>query len=149
MAEETTHKVTRALFPGSFDPFTAGHLNILKRAISSDKISITLEDGILHAAMEQFHAAYAKGVIAIAFDDETYATAKQLFPNGAAQDGDGADKTVSDPRRKHRSKTVAFCHIERHNPHFQNHRYGVNTIRKTDEDFVKIQIGRRICTTNA
>ena len=56
MAEETTHKVTRALFPGSFDPFTAGHLNILKRAISSDKISITLEDGILHAAMEQFHA---------------------------------------------------------------------------------------------
>lgn len=72
-------------------------LNILKRAISSDKISITLEDGILHAAMEQFHAAYAKGVIAIAFDDETYATAKQLFPNGAAQDGDGADKTVANP----------------------------------------------------
>ena len=34
MAEETTHKVTRALFPGSFDPFTAGHLNILKRALT-------------------------------------------------------------------------------------------------------------------
>ena len=24
----------RALFPGSFDPFTAGHLNILKRALT-------------------------------------------------------------------------------------------------------------------
>ena len=23
-----------ALFPGSFDPFTAGHLNILKRALT-------------------------------------------------------------------------------------------------------------------
>ena len=34
MAEEDTHKVTRALFPGSFDPFTAGHLNILKRALT-------------------------------------------------------------------------------------------------------------------
>ena len=25
---------TTALFPGSFDPFTAGHLNILKRALT-------------------------------------------------------------------------------------------------------------------
>ena len=25
---------TKALFPGSFDPFTAGHLNILKRALT-------------------------------------------------------------------------------------------------------------------
>ena len=24
----------KALFPGSFDPFTAGHLNILKRALT-------------------------------------------------------------------------------------------------------------------
>lgn len=26
--------MTKALFPGSFDPFTAGHLNILKRALT-------------------------------------------------------------------------------------------------------------------
>lgn len=26
--------IRRALFPGSFDPFTAGHLNILKRALT-------------------------------------------------------------------------------------------------------------------
>ena len=31
---EDEKKITRkALFPGSFDPFTAGHLNILKRAL--------------------------------------------------------------------------------------------------------------------
>ena len=47
--------------------------------------------------MEQFHAAYARGVIAIAFDDETYATAKQLFQSGATQDGNGADKMVANP----------------------------------------------------
>ena len=29
-----TKPVRRALFPGSFDPFTAGHLNILKRALT-------------------------------------------------------------------------------------------------------------------
>ena len=26
--------IRKALFPGSFDPFTAGHLNILKRALT-------------------------------------------------------------------------------------------------------------------
>lgn len=32
---EDEKKITRkALFPGSFDPFTAGHLNILKRALT-------------------------------------------------------------------------------------------------------------------
>ena len=32
---ENEKKITRkALFPGSFDPFTAGHLNILKRALA-------------------------------------------------------------------------------------------------------------------
>ena len=32
---EDEEKITRkALFPGSFDPFTAGHLNILKRALT-------------------------------------------------------------------------------------------------------------------
>ena len=32
---EDEKKITRkALFPGSFDPFTAGHLNILKRALA-------------------------------------------------------------------------------------------------------------------
>ena len=32
---ENEKKITRkALFPGSFDPFTAGHLNILKRALT-------------------------------------------------------------------------------------------------------------------
>ncbi len=30
--EET--KIRRAIFPGSFDPFTSGHLNILKRALT-------------------------------------------------------------------------------------------------------------------
>lgn len=102
--------------------------------------------------MEQFHAAYAKGVIAIAFDDETYATAKQLFPNGAAQDGDGADKAVANPPILEGNialKPWLSAISSDTTPHFQNHRYGVNTIRKTDEDFVKIQIGRRICITNA
>ena len=28
------HTTRKALFPGSFDPFTAGHLNILKRALT-------------------------------------------------------------------------------------------------------------------
>ena len=32
---EDEEKITRkALFPGSFDPFTAGHLNVLKRALT-------------------------------------------------------------------------------------------------------------------
>ncbi len=31
---EVRHKPTKALFPGSYDPFTAGHLNILKRALT-------------------------------------------------------------------------------------------------------------------
>lgn len=30
----TAHTVRKALFPGSFDPFTAGHLNILRRALT-------------------------------------------------------------------------------------------------------------------
>lgn len=29
-----SNQVRRALFPGSFDPFTAGHLNILRRALT-------------------------------------------------------------------------------------------------------------------
>ena len=29
-----TSKACRAVFPGSFDPFTAGHLNILRRALT-------------------------------------------------------------------------------------------------------------------
>ena len=34
---------TKALFPGSFDPFTAGHLNILKRALSMfDEVFIAI-----------------------------------------------------------------------------------------------------------
>ena len=28
------HEIKKALFPGSFDPFTAGHLNILRRALT-------------------------------------------------------------------------------------------------------------------
>ncbi|MBO7510987.1 MAG: adenylyltransferase/cytidyltransferase family protein, partial [Bacteroidales bacterium] len=32
-----------ALFPGSFDPFTAGHLNILKRALTMfDKVVVAI-----------------------------------------------------------------------------------------------------------
>ena len=32
-----------ALFPGSFDPFTAGHLNILKRALTIfDKVVVAV-----------------------------------------------------------------------------------------------------------
>ena len=30
----TAHTIRKALFPGSFDPFTAGHLNILHRALT-------------------------------------------------------------------------------------------------------------------
>ena len=32
-----------ALFPGSFDPFTAGHLNILRRALTMfDKVVVAI-----------------------------------------------------------------------------------------------------------
>ena len=39
---ENEKKITRkALFPGSFDPFTAGHLNILKRALTMfDEVAV-------------------------------------------------------------------------------------------------------------
>ncbi len=34
---------TKALFPGSFDPFTAGHLNILKRALTMfDEVTVAI-----------------------------------------------------------------------------------------------------------
>ena len=35
-----------ALFPGSFDPFTAGHLNILKRALTMfDEVVVAISSG--------------------------------------------------------------------------------------------------------
>ncbi len=34
---------TKALFPGSFDPFTSGHLNILKRALTMfDEVTVAI-----------------------------------------------------------------------------------------------------------
>ena len=68
--------------PQKSDSFFA-KLNILKRAISSDNVAITNEDGILHATMGNIHASYANGAIAIAFDDETYAAASQILRNDA------------------------------------------------------------------
>ena len=73
--------------PQKSDLFFA-KLNILKRAISSDKVAIANEDGILHATIGNRHASYANGTIAIAFDDETYAAASRILRNDANQ-GDG------------------------------------------------------------
>lgn len=72
------HTPRKALFPGSFDPFTAGHLNILKRAltmfdevvvavgINSDKRGFYDNEKRLEIIREA--TAGLEGVTALAYD---------------------------------------------------------------------------------
>ncbi len=72
------HTPRKALFPGSFDPFTAGHLNILKRAltmfdevvvavgINSDKRGFYDNEKRLQIIREA--TAGLEGVTALAYD---------------------------------------------------------------------------------
>lgn len=79
---------TKALFPGSFDPFTAGHLNILERALGIfDEVVVAVgvnQDkrgfydmetrlSIINAATSQL-----KGVSAVKYDGLTVDICKQL-----------------------------------------------------------------------
>ena len=79
---------SKALFPGSFDPFTAGHLNILKRAltmfdevvvavgINQDKRSFFPMDKKLDIIRQA--TAGLKGVSVIQYDNLTIDTCRQM-----------------------------------------------------------------------
>ena len=79
---------TKALFPGSFDPFTAGHLNILNRALTMfDEVIIAI--GInqdkrgfftMEERMDIVRQATAglKGVGVIKYDNLTIDTCREL-----------------------------------------------------------------------
>ena len=79
---------TKALFPGSFDPFTAGHLNILKRAltmfdevvvavgINQDKRSFFDMDKKLDIIRQATQGI--PGVSVIQYDNLTIDTCRQL-----------------------------------------------------------------------
>ena len=81
----------KALFPGSFDPFTAGHLNILKRALSRfDEVVVAV--GInqdkrgffdMDAKMSIINQAVAgfRGVSVIKYDNLTIDTCRELGIN--------------------------------------------------------------------
>lgn len=86
---EDEKKITRkALFPGSFDPFTAGHLNILKRAltmfdevvvavgINSDKRGFYDNEKKLEIIREA--TAGLNGVSALSYDNLTVDLCHQL-----------------------------------------------------------------------
>lgn len=86
---ENEKKITRkALFPGSFDPFTAGHLNILKRAltmfdevvvavgINSDKRGFYDNEKKLEIIREA--TAGLNGVSALSYDNLTVDLCHQL-----------------------------------------------------------------------
>ena len=86
---EDEKKITRkALFPGSFDPFTAGHLNILKRAltmfdevvvavgINSDKRGFYDNEKKLEIIREA--TAGLNGVTALSYDNLTVDLCHQL-----------------------------------------------------------------------
>lgn len=86
---ENEKKITRkALFPGSFDPFTAGHLNILKRAltmfdevvvavgINADKRGFYDNEKKLEIIREA--TAGLNGVTALSYDNLTVDLCQQL-----------------------------------------------------------------------
>ena len=86
---EDEKKITRkALFPGSFDPFTAGHLNILKRAltmfdevvvavgINSDKRGFYDNEKKLEIIREA--TSGLNGVSALSYDNLTVVLCHQL-----------------------------------------------------------------------
>ena len=79
---------TKALFPGSFDPFTAGHLNILNRALTMfDEVVIAIginQDKRGFFTMEQRldvvrqATAALDGVSIIKYDNLTIDTCREL-----------------------------------------------------------------------
>mgnify|MGYP004498241377 FL=1 len=80
---ENEKKITRkALFPGSFDPFTAGHLNILKRALTmfdevvADKRGFYDNEKKLEIIREA--TAGLNGVTALSYDNLTVDLCHQL-----------------------------------------------------------------------
>lgn len=87
MSGNTNTKRT-ALFPGSFDPFTAGHLNILKRALTMfDEVVVAVginidKRGFFDTAkrLEIIRQATADldGVKVIEYDNLTIDTCRQL-----------------------------------------------------------------------
>ena len=78
----------KALFPGSFDPFTAGHLNILKRALTMfDEVVVDVGINIdikgffpLEKKMDIIRKATAglEGVTIINYDNLTIDTCREL-----------------------------------------------------------------------
>ena len=81
----------KALFPGSFDPFTAGHLNILKRALTMfDEVVVAIGVNIdkrgffpNEKRMDIIRQATAglKGVSIIQYDNLTIDTCRELGIN--------------------------------------------------------------------
>ena len=79
---------TKALFPGSFDPFTAGHLNILRRALTMfDEVVVAVginQDKRSFFEMEKKldiirqATASLEGVSVISYDNLTVDTCRQL-----------------------------------------------------------------------
>ncbi len=77
-----------ALFPGSFDPFTSGHLNILKRALTMfDEVVIAIGENIdkrgffpTEKKLDIIRQATAgmKGVSVIAYDTLTVEICREL-----------------------------------------------------------------------
>lgn len=78
----------KALFPGSFDPFTAGHLNILKRALTMfDEVVVAVGINIdkrgffsLEKKMDIIRQATSglEGVSVINYDNLTIDTCREL-----------------------------------------------------------------------
>lgn len=78
----------KALFPGSFDPFTAGHLNILKRALTMfDEVIVAVginQDKVGFFSMDERMDIIRqvtkglKGVSVIKYDNLTIETCKEL-----------------------------------------------------------------------
>ena len=80
--------IRKALFPGSFDPFTAGHLNILNRALTMfDEVVVAIginQDKRGFFSMEERMdvvrqaAAGLEGVTVIKYDNLTIDTCREL-----------------------------------------------------------------------
>ena len=79
---------TKALFPGSFDPFTAGHLNILKRALTMfDEVVVAIGinqdkrgffDMEKRLSIIRQATAGLSGVTVIQYDNLTIDTCREL-----------------------------------------------------------------------
>ncbi len=65
-------------------------LNILKRAISSDSVTVENENGVLRASMGNARAAYADGLLSFALGDGDYAAIARVYSR-ASDAHDGAD----------------------------------------------------------